>query len=286
MGDAPLSCGDPLLSPAVTTPQGDQIPPAQQFQNQQFQNQPMPGAPYAGAPHPGPSAPAPQGHAGTTAPGDQAQTWGPPPAGAHQGFAPQSSGSQAAGPQSAAPPPVQGQATLLEDSVWRGPASYWVSHPLGYATFGAVLGLVLGVVAAVVAPAGGELTAVALVTAVAGMPGIGAAAVTVLWLPTMIVSRLLGRPFSALGSAGGKLLGLLAVLLGGGIGFVAFLVAGSTPMWGFILGFFGTMLSMNIGQAVGRGVFFRRPGRVRVGAVVMGVLVVLAAVSLVVSTQA
>jgi hypothetical protein len=275
MGSRALTCADPLLSPAVTTPQGDPVPPAQP-QHQTFQNQqsqPAPGSP-ATAPTAGPTPGYGQPPASTPQPGFAPQ----------QGFAPPPYGPGPTAPgQPAQPRPAQGQAALLQDSVWHGPASYWVSHPLGYATFGAVLGLVLGVVLAVVAPAGGEMTTAGLVTTVVGMPGLAALAVTVLWIPTMIVSRLLGKAFSGLGDSGGKLLGLLAILLGGGIGFVAFLVAGSTPMWGFILGFFGTMLSMNIGQAIGRGVFFRRPGRVRVGAIVLGVLVVLAAVSWVVS---
>lgn len=170
------------------------------------------------------------------------------------------------------------------ESVWSGPASYWISHPLGYATLGAGLGLALAIAMPFITQTeGNTLAPLDIALIIIGVPGICGLAAAVFWIPTLIVSRLLGRAFGGLGDSGGKLLGLLAILLGGGLGYVISLPFDFEPMWGLLLGFLGTLILMNIGQAIGQSVFFRRPGRVRVGLIVHGVLIVAAVVAQVVS---
>lgn len=210
--------------------------------------------------------------------------------GVQPGYAAQASGAQQApaaqqvpgGQQTAGAQPAS--AMTASESVWSGPASYWVSHPLGYATLGAGLGLALAIAMPFLTQSqGSSLAPLDIALIIIGVPGICGLVAAVFWIPTLIVSRLLGRAFGGLGDNGGKLLGLLAILLGGGLGYLIALPFDFEPMWGLLLGFFGTLLLMNLGQAIGRSMFFRRPGRVRVGLIVHGVLIVAAVVAQVVS---
>lgn len=185
------------------------------------------------------------------------------------------------------PPQPQPQLTPGQgQSVWRGPGNYWISQPLGYAVIGAVLGLILAIVVPFSAQSEGRdmETSAILLTAI-GMPGVGAVATAIFWIPTLIVLLLLGGRLSVLGDSAGKVLGLLAAVLGAGLGFLIAAAFGQMPMIGLALGFFGTLILMNIGQAIGRSLFFRKPRACLIGGIVFAVLIVAAVVAQVVSVS-
>ena len=171
-------------------------------------------------------------------------------------------------------------------AVWRGPGNYWISQPLGYAVVGAVLGLILAIVVPINAQSGDrELEMSAILLTAIGMPGLGALATAMFWIPTLIVLLALGGRMKVLGDSAGKVLGLLAALLGAGLGFLVAAPFSSMPMVGLAIGFFGTFILMNIGQAIGQSLFFRKPKRCLIGAIVFGVLIVASVVAQVISVS-